>query len=67
MDDDPKKRRSRLLWRRILIPVAGPMCVEPNTGNDQCGVHSNSGVLNKWYYLMVEGSGQVISRFWKNL
>ena len=43
------------------VPVAGPMCVEPNTGNDQCGVHSNSGVLNKWYYLMVEGSGQVIS------
>jgi Zn-dependent metalloprotease len=24
-------------------------------------VHSNSGVLNKWYYLMVEGSGQAIS------
>jgi Zn-dependent metalloprotease len=39
---------------------------EPNTGNDQCGVHSNSGVLNKWYYLMVEGSGQAISRFWNS-
>jgi hypothetical protein len=24
-------------------------------------VHSNSGVLNKWYYLLVAGSGQVIS------
>jgi Zn-dependent metalloprotease len=43
------------------IPVTGPMCVQPNTQNDQCGVHSNSGVLNKWYYLMVEGSGQVVS------
>jgi Zn-dependent metalloprotease len=43
------------------VPVTGPNCVTPSPGNDQCGVHSNSGVLNKWYYLMVEGSGQVIS------
>lgn len=27
----------------------------PNNGNDQCGVHSNSGVLNYWFYLLVEG------------
>jgi Zn-dependent metalloprotease len=43
------------------VPVRGVDCATPNTGNDQCGVHSNSGVLNKWYYLMVAGSGQVIS------
>ncbi len=27
----------------------------PGTGNDQCGVHTNSGVTNKWYYLVVSG------------
>ncbi|HEY9177809.1 MAG TPA: M4 family metallopeptidase [Flavipsychrobacter sp.] len=27
----------------------------PNGGNDQCGVHTNSGVLNYWFYLLVEG------------
>ena len=36
-------------------------CPAPNLGNDQCGVHSNSGVLNKWFYLLVEGSGQVFT------
>lgn len=25
--------------------------------NDQCGVHNNSGVLNKWFYLLTVGSG----------
>lgn len=25
------------------------------TGNDYCGVHTNSGVLNFWYYLLVQG------------
>jgi Zn-dependent metalloprotease len=43
------------------VPVSGVDCATPNTGNDQCGVHSNSGVLNKWYYLVVTGSGQAIS------
>lgn len=27
----------------------------PGTDNDNCGVHINSGVLNHWYYLLVEG------------
>jgi Zn-dependent metalloprotease len=35
-----------------------PQCIEPTLANDQCGVHNNSGVLNKWYYLLVEGSGK---------
>jgi Zn-dependent metalloprotease len=38
-----------------------PQCVDPNLATDQCGVHTNSGVLNKWYYLLVEGSGQSIN------
>lgn len=31
-----------------------PNCT-PTLANDQCGVHTNSGVLNKWFYLMVQG------------
>lgn len=27
----------------------------PDSNNDKCGVHTNSGVLNHWYYLLVEG------------
>lgn len=27
----------------------------PGQDNDNCGVHTNSGVLNHWYYLAVEG------------
>ncbi len=27
----------------------------PSGGNDECGVHNNSGVMNKWYYLVVMG------------
>ncbi|QED38776.1 T9SS type A sorting domain-containing protein [Antarcticibacterium arcticum] len=38
-----------------------PECGTPTLANDQCGVHTNSGVLNKWYYFMVAGSGQNFS------
>lgn len=27
----------------------------PTSGNDQCGVHTNSGLLNKWFYLLTAG------------
>jgi Zn-dependent metalloprotease len=33
-----------------------PNCT-PTLANDQCGVHNNSGVLNKWFYLVVMGPG----------
>jgi Zn-dependent metalloprotease len=33
-------------------PVAG--CT-PSSGNDYCGVHRNSGLMNFWYYLLVNG------------
>lgn len=37
------------------VAVAG--CT-PTQGNDRCGVHTNSGVQNKWFYLLsVGGSG----------
>lgn len=38
-----------------------PECGTPTLANDQCGVHTNSGVLNKWYYFLVTGSGQSFS------
>ena len=31
------------------------VCVPDGTANDFCGVHSNSGVLNYWFYLLTEG------------
>lgn len=34
-----------------------PECGEPTLANDYCGVHTNSGVLNKWFYLLTAGSG----------
>ena len=30
-------------------------CASPSQANDYCGVHTNSGVLNFWYYLLVTG------------
>ena len=27
----------------------------PTSSNDQCGVHTNSGVLNHWFYILTEG------------
>ena len=38
-----------------------PDCGEPTLANDYCGVHGNSGVLNKWYYLLTTGSGETFS------
>ncbi|TRO66584.1 T9SS type A sorting domain-containing protein [Christiangramia sabulilitoris] len=38
-----------------------PDCGTPTLANDQCGVHTNSGVLNKWFYFLVSGSGQSFS------
>lgn len=32
-----------------------PNCGIPTQSNDYCGVHTNSGVLNYWFYLLVEG------------
>ncbi len=32
-----------------------PQCGTPTQGNDYCGVHTNSGVLNFWFYLTVKG------------
>jgi Zn-dependent metalloprotease len=34
---------------------SNPTCA-PNLTNDQCGVHTNSGVLNHWFFLLTAGS-----------
>lgn len=33
------------------VSTGGPC----NSGNDYCGVHTNSGVLNKWFYILTMG------------
>lgn len=33
-----------------------PNCGTPSNSNDRCGVHTNSGVMNHWFYLLAEGS-----------
>lgn len=33
-----------------------PNCGTPTPNNDRCGVHTNSGILNHWFYLLAEGS-----------
>ncbi len=35
--------------------TAAEGCTTPSDTNDQCGVHINSGVLNHWYYILVQG------------
>ena len=45
-------------WRGTFWQPAtvGEGCVTPDGNtNDNCGVHTNSGVLNYWFYLLVEG------------
>lgn len=32
-----------------------PNCGTPTNSNDYCGVHTNSGVLNHWFYLLTAG------------
>ena len=36
-------------------PATYATCPIQNNNNDHCGVHNNSGVFNKWFYLITEG------------
>ena len=40
-----------VLWQDGRYEV----CTSGATGYDHCGVHFNSGVLNKWFYLLTVG------------
>jgi Zn-dependent metalloprotease len=41
-------------WKKTSIEAC-PVPDGSETGNDFCGVHYNSGVLNKWFYLITNG------------
>jgi bacillolysin len=36
-------------------------CV-PNSSNDNCGVHGNSGVMNRWFYMLATNGSATFSR-----
>ncbi len=59
--NDPTTYHS-LRWRDGDI-VACPVPKQTNPGsNDMCGVHHNSGVLNKWFYLITQGEAGTNSK-----
>lgn len=37
------------------VNYVNPNCGTPDPGNDYCGVHRNSGIINYWFYLVSEG------------
>jgi Zn-dependent metalloprotease len=49
---DPKTYKTDSFW----VDVVG---CEPSSLNDRCGVHTNSGVQNYWYYLLSAGGAGV--------
>jgi Zn-dependent metalloprotease len=51
---EPKRFGDPDTYKGINWKFASSSCT-PNGNNDQCGVHSNSGVLNKWFYLLTIG------------
>lgn len=57
----PLRRMDNPKARTDPDTYGGNYFVEPNCtptlANDQCGVHTNSGILNKWFYLLTVGSG----------
>ena len=55
---NPNSKNQPDTWRGDFWQPAtvGEGCNIPNgNNNDYCGVHTNSGVLNYWFYLLVEG------------
>lgn len=60
--DDPKSGASPDTYQgERYFPTEPPICAAPNLATDYCGVHLNSGVLNKWFYLLTEGSGKAFT------
>ncbi len=47
----------------LWVPADWQACPQPNSapapvGNDNCGIHLNSGVVNHWFYLLAKGGQQ---------
>ena len=61
MDDPNVASNPDTYQGTYYYPTEGFLCTQPNLSNDYCGVHLNSGVMNKWYYLLSMGSGQALS------
>ncbi|MDX5584739.1 MAG: M4 family metallopeptidase [Aureibaculum sp.] len=51
---DPKSKGDPDTYNGTNYTDATNTCIPSNT-NDYCGVHSNSGVLNHWFYILVSG------------
>jgi bacillolysin len=51
---DPATYLTDPFWTTVVgcIPTTGSM------GNDQCGIHSNCGVQNRWFFLLTQGGTQ---------
>ncbi len=52
--EDPKSKGDPDTYNGSFYTDATDNCV-PTAQNDACGVHSNSGVLNHWFYILVVG------------
>lgn len=52
--ENPKLFNQPNTYMGDLWEDASDAC-EPGTDNDNCGVHTNSGVLNYWFYLISDG------------
>lgn len=55
MDQPKVKNQPDTYLETFWYPVVGCIPDGSPTGNDNCGVHTNSGVMNKWYYLITNG------------
>jgi len=51
---DPKSKGDPDTYNGTNYTDATSNCI-PSSSNDYCGVHSNSGVLNHWFYILVTG------------
>ena len=52
---NPKLRRQPNTYNSSNGYWQNPLCVDPSPMNDKCGVHTNSGVQNYWFYLLSQG------------
>jgi Zn-dependent metalloprotease len=53
---DPSYFKQDGFWLNYTTPII----VNPNESNDYGGIHNNSGVMNKWFYLLSSGGSQEI-------
>ena len=52
---NPKLRRQPNTYNSSNGYWQNPLCGDPSPMNDKCGVHTNSGVQNYWFYLLSQG------------